>query len=258
MEQGLSLENRNEVQFYISNKINKISNVKHFFSTRIGGVSLGQFKSMNLGIYTSDDGKNINFNLSKIIKKADLSMDKVVFLNQIHGDKYHLVDNSNYSEILGKDGDALITSTKGIAIGVFTADCVPIILVDGEMGIVAVVHGGWKGTQQKIVGKVLDYMINTMGSRSDNILAAIGPCINKCCFEVSEDVARKFNHKTIRNNKWYVDLVAENIDQIMEHGILEESIDHGNLCTMCNKELFFSYRRDKGVTGRLGAFVQLI
>jgi polyphenol oxidase len=258
MESKLVLREVNNVKFYQSTSISSNNRVRHFFSTRVGGYSEGDYKSLNLGIYTNDSRLSVDRNFKRVIESAGMTTESLVYLKQVHGNNFYFVDGINYSEIKEKEGDALITKTKGIAIGVFTADCVPIILVDNENDIIAVVHAGWRGTELHILSRVLEYMINILGAGSKNIVASIGPFIGSCCFEVNLEVADKFKHKVKRENKWYVDLWQENYDELIKCGISEENIDNGKLCTMCNSELFFSYRRDNGKTGRLGTFVQLI
>lgn len=258
MDKNLILKNDEGLKFYISKNLNNISFIKHFFSTKIGGVSEGVYNSLNLGIYTDDNKENISVNFNKILFSAGMQNNKVVYLKQVHGDRFYIVDDNNYNNIIGLDGDALITKSKDIAIGVFTADCVPIILVDRYQKIIAVVHAGWKGTQLKIVSKVLNHIIKEMGAKPENIFAAIGPSIGQCCFEVKKDVAEMFNYKIQTQGKFYVDLWKENIKQVIDIGIPETNIECENLCTMCGSELFFSYRRDNGDTGRQGTFIQII
>ena len=258
MDKNLILKNDKGIKFYMSRNLNNISFIRHFFSTRVGGTSEGVYDSLNLGIYTEDNKESISLNFSKVLSSAGMQNNKVVYLNQVHGDSLYLVDDNNYNSIIGLSGDALLTKSKGIAIGVFTADCVPIILADRCQKIVAVAHAGWKGTQLEIVSKVLNYMIQEMGSKPENIFAAIGPSIGKCCFEVKKDVAEMFNYKIENQGKFYVDLWKENIKQIIDMGVPENNIDCENLCTKCGSELFFSYRRDNGATGRQGTFIQII
>ena len=258
MKHELVLKSNNNVNFFYSRSINEIPSVKHFFSTRIGGISKGLYSSLNLGIYTSDKDKNLVANFNNIFEAASMDNNKIVYLRQVHSDIFHVVDEYNYGDILEKEGDALITSSKGIAIGVFTADCVPIILVDEKKNIISVVHAGWRGTSLKIVYKVLKYMIKTLFVNPINIKVAIGPSIQKCCYEVNKEVAEKFKYSSKVNEKWYVDLLKENIDQMVEIGVLVDNIETGNLCTMCNPKLFYSYRRDNGNTGRLGTFIQIV
>jgi polyphenol oxidase len=258
MKQEFILKSSKGVDFFYSKNINENSNVKHFFSTRIGGVSEGTYSKLNLGIYTCDQEKNVTTNFDRIFAAAGMDNKKIVFLKQVHSDIFHIVDDFNYLNIRGSEGDALITSSKGIAIGVFTADCVPILIVDEEKEVIAVVHAGWRGTNLKIVNKVLKYMIDILEVNPNNVKVAIGPSIQKCCFEVTKEVAELFKHSYVINSKWYVDLIKENIDQIVESEVPINNIETGKLCTMCDQRLFYSYRRDNGDTGRLGTFIQLV
>lgn len=257
MGNNIIMQNIEGTHFFISENIRKLNSSSHFFSTRVGGRSEGAYKSLNLGVYTKDDTKDVGYNFERIFECCSMGGNKTVYLNQVHSDRFHVVDNDNYKEILNSEGDALITATPGITIGVFTADCVPILVQDVENKIVSAIHAGWKGTFLNIAGKVLAYIIECMGSKPENIYAAIGPSIGPCCFEVKEEVAEKFTYKSFRNDKWFVNLWKENYEHIKECGIPMENIDAGSLCTKCNEELFFSYRRDNGVTGRMGSFIAL-
>jgi polyphenol oxidase len=258
MKQELILKSSNNVDFFYSKGMSINNDIKHFFSTRIGGVSGEVYHSLNLGIYTSDQDKNLTANFNNIFEAAGMDNNKIIYLRQVHSDIFHMVDELNYNDIIGKEGDAIITASKGIAIGVFTADCVPILLGDENKKIIAAIHAGWRGTNLRIVHKVIKYMIDVLGASPHNIKAALGPCIQKCCFEVKKEVALEFKYSWKINEKWYVDLIMENIAQLAEMGIPMENIETGNLCTVCNSGLFFSYRRDNGSTGRLGAFIQMV
>jgi polyphenol oxidase len=252
------LNNVNGVHFYTCSEIDKLPFVKHFFSTKVGGVSKGDYSSLNLGVYTNDLSENVNNNFNRIYNAADMKSDNIMYLFQVHGDEIHVVDESNYRNICGKDGDAIITKEKNISIGVFTADCVPILIVDSVTKVIAVVHAGWKSTYLNIAKKVIQFMVNSMECKSENIIAALGPSIGPCCFQVGADVAEKFSCVHENGGKYYVDLWKENANQISECGISSEKIFGSNLCTMCNSDMFYSYRRDNGKTGRLGTFAQMI
>lgn len=257
MNENFVVNRVNDLEFYASPNLTNVKFLKHFFSTRIGGISTGVYESLNLGIYTNDTYENVQCNLDKIFNAAKMNRDKITYLKQVHSDKFFVVNKDNYLDIKGQCGDALITSEKGIAIGVFTADCVPIILVDTCNEIVAVVHAGWKGTELNIAGKVLKYMKGNMGTDSKNVVAAVGPAIGPCCFEVGFEVAEKFNFVYQHKNKFYVDLWKENIKQITECGVLKERISSSMVCTSCNSNLVFSYRKESGATGRLGTFIEI-
>ncbi|MCX7694337.1 MAG: peptidoglycan editing factor PgeF [Caloramator sp.] len=228
--------------------------IKHFFSTRKGGYSIGNYSEFNLGLYTEDESAEKN--LIKALIDNTMNVDKAVFLRQVHGDEIYIVDRENYTEIRGKFGDALITKDIGIPIGVFTADCVPIIVVDYTNKIVAAVHAGWKGTYKKILKKTIEKMIMELNADIENIFVILGPAILSCCFEVGEDVFNKFNFKEKRDGKYYVDLYLENKKQAVDLGILEKNIFLSNICTKCNNDLFYSYRVNNN-TGRIGTFISL-
>lgn len=253
---GLELMERNGVKYYTSSLINT-NKIPHFFSTRTGGASEGCYSSLNLGIYTDDSLESVSENFSRIFSSAGMEKDKIVYLKQVHGDKFYIVDDINYFNINGKYGDAIITNARGIAIGVFTADCVSVLIADPIKNIIAAVHAGWKGTSLCITGKVLNYMINEMLCNPEDITVSIGPSIGPCCFEVKEDVANKFTYINYNEGKLYVDLWRENYSQALLRGVLPKNIAQGELCSVCNESLFYSYRRDKGLTGRLGSFIQI-
>ena len=247
----------NDLEFYTSPNLTNVEFTKHFFSTRIGGISTGAYESLNLGVYTNDADENIQYNLDKIFSSAKMHSNKITYLSQVHSDKFFVVNKDNYLDVRGQYGDALITSEKGIAIGVFTADCVPLILADTYNKIVAVVHAGWKGTALNIVGKILKYMKSNMETDPRNVVAAVGPSIGPCCFEVGLEVAEKFNFVYEDENKLYVDLWKENVKQIADCGVSEERISSSMICTSCNSNTVFSYRKELGNTGRLGTFVEI-
>jgi YfiH family protein len=254
----LEIKQINDLILLQSPRLNNMGFVKHFFSTKIGGVSTGEFENLNLGVYTEDSKDNILTNMNKIFSACGMDSRRIVYLNQIHSDCFFQVSEENYIDIKGACGDALITSAKGIAIGVFTADCVPVILVDSETKTAAVIHAGWKGTYKNIVKKVICQMVDKMGTNTDNIEAVIGPSIGPCCFEVGSEVAEKFNFVLRKEGRYYVDLWKENEKQIIESGVHSDKITTGNLCTVCEDDLFFSYRRDSGKTGRMGTFVEIV
>lgn len=251
------LKSNNGIDFLVSPNIEKLDFINHFFSTRIGGVSTGEYSSLNLGIYTEDNEENIKNNFKGLLEASGFKSKKVFHLRQIHGNDFCVVNNDNVNELNGSEGDAIITSTPGIAIGVLTADCVPILIVDVKNKIVSAIHAGWKGTNKLIVEKVLKHMINIMGSDPKDIVGAIGPSIGACCFEVGEEVGNKFSNRIIKSNKYFVDLKKENLDQMVRCGVNQKNVMISEFCTKCNEDLFYSYRRDNSVTGRLGAFIEI-
>ena len=146
------------------------------------------------------------------------------------------------------DTDALVTAEKGICLMVLTADCVPVLLYDPVCRVIAAVHAGWKGTVGKIVVRTLEVMRKEWGCRPENILAAIGPSIGKCCFEVGDEVAARFMEQGFpgvvsqNGDSLHVDLWKANEIQLLSEGIREFHIESAHVCTRCHAHTFFSYR----------------
>jgi len=192
-------------------------------------------------------------NLEKI--KLHYNLQDVGYLNQIHSDLIFNFDGHI------KDGDALVTNKKKIAIGVFTADCVPVILVDTTKGVMAAIHSGWRGTKKLIVSKTIERLQLNYGTRAKDIRVYIGPHIGRCCYEVSSELIEEFTHEDIysnikisNNNK--LDLEKCILTQIKERGIKEENIITTNICTSCNKQYeLYSYRTGVNKRGRMFSFV---
>lgn len=248
------LETNNNSVYLICKPLKEMG-VKHFFSSRLGGFSKEDYAELNLGIFTNDSKDDINKNINKALNDNNMNSN-IVYLKQVHSDVIHVVDSNNANIIKEKVGDAIITKEKDIPIGVFTADCVPCIVYDNKNKIVAVVHAGWKGTYQKILYKTIKKIIDDLNGNSDNIFVALGPAIGQCCFEVSHDVADKFNFVTKTDDKYFVDLFLENKKQALDASVKEENIFISNICTKCNNNLFYSYRVNNN-TGRIGTFVSL-
>ncbi len=192
----------------------------------------------------------------KMIKEA-LNLKDVGYLNQIHSDliwNYH-------GEV--EDGDALVTDKTKIAIGVFTADCVPVILVDTRRGVIAAIHSGWKGTKALIVSKTIEKLQKEYASKAKDIRVYIGPHIGGCCYEVSKELVEEFtsediysNIKISNGNK--LDLEKCIRAELLKKGIKETNISSTNTCTSCNKQYeLHSYRVSENKQGRMFSFVYL-
>ena len=223
-----------------------------------------KFQYENAVILFSTAKSELNFNknteegiLNLEAIKAHYNLQAIGYLNQIHSDIILNFDGNIY------DGDAIITDRTKIAIGVFTADCVPVILVDMKKGVVAAVHSGWKGTKALIVCKTIERLKENYGSRAEDIRAYIGPHIGGCCYEVSKELIEEFtsediysNIKISNNNK--LDLERCILEQLLEMGIKQENIATTNTCTACNKEYeLYSYRKSKNKQGRMFSFIYL-
>ncbi len=149
------------------------------------------------------------------------------------------------------DGDALLATSPELWLEIRTADCVPVLIADSRQKLVAAVHAGWRGTAARITAATVAEMVRTHGSRPEDLLAAVGPCIATCCFEVGEEVASHFPAHTVRSGERpHVDLAAANVEQLKKSGVPLEQIDSLCRCTMCEVDVFHSFRRDKAL-GRM-------
>lgn len=186
-------------------------------------------------------------------------IDKVAYLNQIHSDIIHIYNGNDH--IINSEGDGLITDNKNTAVGVFTADCVPVILVDNCKGVVAAIHSGWRGTYENIVGKAIALMEEEYNCNIKDIKAFIGPHNRQCCYEVSEELIHKFKSLEMFKDEDISSgrmLSLENCIRIelKNKGVKDENITSTNQCTFCSKDFkLFSYRRENEKEGRMYSFV---
>ncbi len=175
--------------------------------------------------------------------------DSVSSVKQIHSNLVLLADRPG---ILG-EADALITNLPGLAISIRTADCYPILLADARNCAVAAIHAGWRGTAGQIVRQTLERMQKEFGTQPGDVSAAIGPGIGVCCYEVGEDVACQFGH----TGQTHLDLCSENRKQLEAAGVSPQNIEASGVCTFCDAERFFSYRREKEKAGRMTSYIML-
>lgn len=232
--------------------------VAHLFPTREGGVSEGPYASLNLGGSVGDDPARVQENLSRIAAAIGVEKSGLYSVWQMHGRDVVLVEKGTPREdVVVRNADALITRAPNAAVGVRTADCAPILLFDRDSGAVAAVHAGWRGTALDIVGAAVSAMREAFQTKPEALVAAIGPCIGPCCFEVGPEVieifAKSFSEDTWRgqprpNNKGTIDLYHANELALRRAGVTEfESL---RTCTYCNPGRFFSFRRDGEKSGR--------
>ena len=184
-------------------------------------------------------------------RHSAVTQDGMASLKQIHSNVAHVADR--LTGCVG-EGDALLTDNAGLTVSVRTADCYPILLADPEHHAVAAIHAGWRGTEAGIVGEAIGRMRNVYGSRAEALYAAIGPGIGVCCYEVGEEVARKFGMESAGR----LDLAAENRRQLIAAGLPEAQISTVTGCTYCNADRFFSYRREGEHAGRMISFIRLV
>lgn len=179
-----------------------------------------------------------------------------VMLRQVHS---AVVANARNLEDREREGDALVTNEVNRSIGVRTADCVPILLLDPNRRALAAVHAGWRGSTAEIVLHAVQALGENFGSHASDIHAAIGPCIRSCCYEVGNDVAEQFHaffpEWTPGDGKRRLDLPEANRRQLIGAGVAANHIYDCGRCTACEPEVFFSYRREPGISDRMIAAI---
>lgn len=245
--------------------------VRHGFSTRLGGVSGGSFRSLNLGLHTEDNKETVLKNYAVFCESIGVDREKLILPHQVHSAEVKIVTHADAGKGLVResdlgDFDALITAEEGLPIGVFYADCTPLLLLDPKKRVAAAVHSGWRGTLARIGRKTVQTMRREFGCLPEEILAAFGPSIKQCHFEIGGDVFADFCQSFGARNlygtkkigeKYYVDTDRLNVAQLSEEGLREENISRCDICTVCRRDSFFSHRGDKGKTGRMCAVIEL-
>ena len=228
--------------------------VPNAFSTRLGGVSTGALSSLNLGVHRGDRPGAVLENWRRLSKSVGFDWKRTVFTHQIHTDRVRVVGGADCGRGLlfpAGDCDGLITGTPGIALAVFSADCTLILLSDPITGAVGAVHAGWRGTALGIARRAVERMQAEPGCNPGDIRAAIGPCIDRCCFETRADVPRAMlaalgddalpaidDHG---DGRYHVDLKELNSIWLRRAGVRQISVSCR--CTACETERFWSHRR---------------
>lgn len=251
------------LQYYTIDSFSATGRVKHCFTTRRGGVSSGCWKSMNLRVNSGDSRENILENYGIICGELGIDRERLVLSKQVH--KTDIIDitaadcgNGLMLENKFESADALVTAETGVPLVTFYADCVPVFLLDKVKGVIALVHSGWKGTAGNIAALTAEHMKNEYHSRAEDIIAAIGPSIRACHFEVGEEVAEHFDGKYIIGgyDKPHIDLQGCIRGQLESVGV--KDITDSGICTYCNNDMFYSHRRTGDSRGTMAAIMQLL
>lgn len=243
----------------------------HGVTGRGGGVSNAPFQSLNLGLHVDDSTPDVLENRRRLCALLGCSLQHLTTARQTHEDHIVAVGPTEIGRGAGSYADAfphtdaLMTNLPGVPLMMCVADCVPVILFDPVKRACAVVHDGWRGTAQRLAAKTVLAMQLAYGSKPKDMLAYIGPSISMAHFEVSEDTAMIFCHLgpayedcvTVSGGTRFVDLWKANRLLLTDAGLLLEHLETTPSCVFDQADKFFSYRRDGGHTGRMGAFVIL-
>lgn len=237
--------------------------VPHGFTLRSGGVSEGPFASLNLGLAVGDTPQRVEENYRRFAAAAGAALGALHTLRQVHGDR--VVEAAGGEPPQGlrppqEPADALWTERPGEWVAVGTADCVPVLLVDPERQRVAAVHSGWRGAEARIAARAVEALL-ARGARAERLLAAVGPSIRRCCYEVSAELAERFaalfGPRVVERAEGRVrlDLALAVEDTLRAAGLRPGHVEVLPQCTVCEPGSFFSHRRDEGRTGRHLNFV---
>ncbi len=242
---------------------------KHAFTTRFGGVSGGEFATLNLGSSRGDDPEAVRENYRRVCALFGVDENGACVTNQVHKNDVRVVTAADRHVCLGPvpyEADGLVTAEKGLPIFCFTADCVPVLLWDGEGRAIGAVHCGWRSSVGDILNNALEAM-RSLGAKPSTIRAAIGPSIGPCCFETDDDVPEAITawlggdteglFVKRADGKTLVDLRAANARRLMQLGVPAENIDVSDECTFCSHDKYWSHRYTRGRRGSQASVIML-
>ena len=252
------------MDFYKFKCFEKHHNLFHTVTTKSSAFPY----HFSLALHTGENQKSIVEN-RKVLSSSFKNSKNLSYIvaKQTHSDHIKCITKKETKGWTGledaiEDCDGLISNEKEIVLTILTADCVPILLYDTKKKVIAAVHAGWRGSQRKIVAKTVLKMSELYGCEAENIVAGIAPSIGVCCYEVGEEVAKYFfntpeGFKKI-GEKYMLDLPYINKKQLLEVGVKELNIEMSHVCTACEVDKYFSYRREEGCTGRFMSMIGLV
>ncbi len=242
--------------------------IGHAFSTRRGGVSRGPYDSLNLGLGVGDEPAAVHENRCRFFGALGIEPGRAVRARQVHGEGVLVVDRALAARpgfpraVLDErfEYDALVTDLPGLALTVSTADCLPVLIADPRRRAVAAVHAGWRSTVRGIAARAVEVLRERYGTDPRDCVAALGPGIRGCCYEVDAPVidplaralpAWRACVRDVGGGRWHLDLAAANRRMLEAAGLDPAAIHDAGLCTRCRPDLFYSYRGQGATTGRM-------
>lgn len=234
-----------------------LSAFPHGFTTRAGGVSPPPWDTLNLGGLVGDAPERVRDNWARLQAETGLRFARV---RQVHGPRVVHLRAAADPAVAREEADGVVSTDAGLAACISIADCVPVLLADPGTGAVAAVHAGWRGTLARAAEAGVRALAGLSGAPPGRLLAAVGPSIGPCCYEVSQELADAFAGAlgpVIRSGGAgpRLDLWESNRRVLLAAGLPEEGVEVLRRCTSCEQKLFFSHRRDQGRTGRHAAFI---
>ncbi len=245
----------------------------HAFSTRLGGVSEGDTASMNFSFTLDQSEEAVRENFRIFSAAVGFDPDKLVLSHQTHTANLRVVTEEDFGKGVWRerdysDIDGLVTNVPGAVLVTQYADCTPLLFFDPVKRVAATSHAGWRGTVAEIGKKTVELMKSEFGSDPADIVAAIGPSINECCYEVDDPVINEIKkldyldrdkcYTEKGDGKYMLSLREVNRQILINAGIKKENIDVSDLCTCCNASELHSHRKTGGKRGTLGAFIAIV
>jgi len=253
--------------------LSEFKEIRHFVSTRKGGVSKSPFDSLNLGLRVGDNPDNVFKNRKRLATTIGIPLRHFTIGEQIHSGNVTIIaeelrgkGSTNHKEAINAT-DAMVTNIVDICLVILVADCVPILFFDPVKRAIGFAHAGWKGTLQFIAQKTVRAMEKAFGSLPRDIVVGVGPSIGPCCYKVGPDIIsqveiifhtkKEYILNESKSGEGYFDLWKANLTQLLHAGIKRKNIEMAMMCTCHNPDLFFSYRHQKGSTGRFCAGITI-
>ncbi|AMJ42203.1 peptidoglycan editing factor PgeF [Anaerotignum propionicum] len=267
----MKIEKLGEVEVVIFDNLNQTDMVKHCFTTRRGGVSKGFYATMNMGLTRGEDKELVLKNYEILGDVMGFSKENYVTSQQTHTTNVRQITAGDRGKgVLREreyfDVDGLITNEPNIPLVIFGADCVPVFLLDIKGKAIGMAHCGWMGTGNRMAEHTLQAMIDAFGTEPENVVAAIGPSIGKCCFQVDAPVVELFRKNIAfaeeiifddpkEDGKYRIDLWETNRRLLENMGV--KNIEIAGLCTMCDTERFYSHRKMREDRGVMAGIMEL-
>ena len=235
---------------FFSKKLKKFENIKHCFFSRKNGFSKGYYESLNCGLGSDDQRENVLKNLELVSKKIGCKKESLITLNQKHSDQ--VIYFKNERSVKNKlTGDAMVSEVKNIGISILTADCAPVLFYDPNKKIIGCAHSGWKGALNGIIKNTVK-KFNELNSNNNDLIAVVGPCINKDNYKVQIDFFKKFVDQDKINENFFQKINDEQYNFDLRSFINKEltnlnikKIENIEMDTFSQRELFYSYRRSR-------------